>query len=148
MNTSFHNLLLLDQTLFSRRLYHQLSGTGLTSGQPKILEYLLKHDGVIQKEIASACHIEPASVTSLLRRMEEDALIERKILNGNRRSLYVYLTPKGKTMALHVIEALDQLEEQILSSFTETERRTIIDSLYTIYQNLTKEDNACEDVSQ
>ena len=38
-----------------------LRDTGLTIGQPKVLEYLAGHDGVSQIEIARACHIEAAT---------------------------------------------------------------------------------------
>lgn len=59
--------------------------TNLTPGQPKIFDYLLYHDGVVQKEIASACHVEPATMTSVLYGMEKKGYILRKNLNGNRR---------------------------------------------------------------
>ena len=36
----------------------QLKDTGLTLGQPKVLDYLKDHDGVSQKEIAAGCLIE------------------------------------------------------------------------------------------
>ena len=38
-----------------------LRNTGLTIGQPKVLEYLAGHDGASQIEIARACHIEAAT---------------------------------------------------------------------------------------
>lgn len=60
---------------------------GLTPGQPKVLDYLKEHDGASQKEIAGACGIEAGSLTSVLNRMEEKHMIERRILNGNRRTL-------------------------------------------------------------
>ena len=45
MNQSFHNLLFVSQSLFNKRLYAALQGTGLSSGQPKVLEYLNRNDG-------------------------------------------------------------------------------------------------------
>ncbi|MFQ7549940.1 MAG: MarR family transcriptional regulator [Blautia marasmi] len=57
------------------------------------MDYLREHDGSNQKAIAAACHIEPASLTSVLGGMEQKGLIERKSLNGNRRS-FTYSSPK------------------------------------------------------
>ena len=55
--------------------------------------------GAGQKEIAAACHIEPATLTSVLNRMGEKGMIERRMRNGNRRSLYVFLPGKGKGLS-------------------------------------------------
>lgn len=58
------------------------------------------HDGSNQKEIARACFLEAGSLTIILNKMEEKRLIERRILNGNRRSFHIFLTeeeaPKDK----------------------------------------------------
>ena len=98
MEQSFHYQLMAVQSLVQKKILEQLSDTNLTIGQPKVLEYLGHHDGMSQKDIARACHIEPGSMTSILNRMEDKNLIERKMLHGNRRSLYVFLTPYGKEM--------------------------------------------------
>lgn len=51
-----------------------------------------------QKAIAEYCEIEPATVGSILTRMERDGLVRRSQREGNRRSLYVALTPRGERM--------------------------------------------------
>ena len=89
MEQSFHYQLMAVQSLVQKKILEQLSDTNLTIGQPKVLEYLGHHDGMSQKDIARACHIEPGSMTSILNRMEDKNLIERKMLHGNRRSLYL-----------------------------------------------------------
>ena len=55
MQESLHYLLMADHLLFQKSLLTSIKNTGLTPGQPKILDYLLCHDGVVQKEIAEAC---------------------------------------------------------------------------------------------
>ena len=79
-----------------KKLMEQLKDTGLTLGQPKVLDYLKEHDGASQKEIAAGCLIEAGSLTSILNRMEEKDLIERKMLNGNRRTFHIFMTESGK----------------------------------------------------
>lgn len=82
---------------------------------------MLYHDGVVQKEIARACHIEPVTIISVLLGMENKGLITRKNLNGNRRSLYVYLTDKGKTLAKRVETEFQGIEDNALIGFTNEE---------------------------
>lgn len=91
---SFHYLSMSNHMMIQKQLMEQLKPYGLTLGQPKVLDYLKDHDGANQKEIAAACHIEAGSLTSVLNRMEDQNMVERRILNGNRRSFHVFLTKK------------------------------------------------------
>ena len=96
MDDSFHYLSMINHMIVQKKLMEQLKDTGLTLGQPKVLDYLKDHDGASQKEIAAGCLIEAGSLTSILNRMEEKDLIERKMLNGNRRTFHIFMTESGK----------------------------------------------------
>ena len=138
MEQSFHYLLMADQAVFQKRLLNALKKASLTAGQPKVLDYLKDHDGAGQKEIAAACHIEPATLTSVLNRMEEKGMIERRMRNGNRRSLYVFLTEKGKELSDVVEREFDRAEEQALAGFSPEEREECRRMLRRICENLTE----------
>ena len=138
MEQSFHYLLMADQAVFQKRLLNALKKASPTAGQPKVLDYLKDHDGAGQKEIAAACHIEPATLTSVLNRMEEKGMIERRMRNGNRRSLYVFLTEKGKELSNVVEREFDRAEEQALAGFSPEEREECRRMLRRICENLTE----------
>lgn len=104
-----------------------------------MLDYLKYHDGCVQKDIAAACEIESSTVTSLLLRMEKSGLIERRMLNGNRRSLYVFLTEKGKEALEKVTSVFDELEKIAFDGFSEDEKVDFIEKFFRIYNNLTEE---------
>ena len=142
MRTSFHYLLMANQALLHKRLLNGLSDTCLTLGQPKVLDYLKEHNGVSQKEIAAGCHIEAASLTSILSRMEEKGMIERKMLNGNRRSLYVFLTDFGKELCDTVEQEFRNIEEIAFAGITDEERQDFMDTFMKIYGNLTSSSDA------
>ena len=131
--------MLENQTMFTKQVFEQLEGRGLSSGQPKILEYLYEHDGSVQKDIAQACKIEPATVTSLLSRMEKSEIIERKMQNNNRRFWYVYLTEKGREEAVYVKKAFDTVKEIALKDFTNKEKELFIEYLKRVNKNLKEE---------
>lgn len=133
MSLSFHYLIMAEQSVIQKKLLAKLKGYGLTAGQPKILDYLFRHDGAGQKEIAHGCHIEPGTLTTLLNRMEEGGLVERRMLNGNRRSLYVFLTEKGKEQAAAVDKAFKAIEAQAFSGLSEAESRNFMETLKKIY---------------
>lgn len=132
----FHIALMQAHMVLQRKLYGRLSESKLTTGQPKVLDYLSEHNGCVQKDIAAACQIEPATVTHLLFRMEEAGLIERKCKQGNRRSLYVYMTEKGKSEQIKVTKAFEQLDEEVFVGFSEKERTQFLSMFQKVLDNL------------
>lgn len=140
MELTFHYLLMANQAVIHKKVLGGLKDTGLTLGQPKVLDYLKDHDGASQVEIARNCHIEPPSLTSILHRMEEKGIIERRTLNGNRRTSYIFLTEAGKEFQLAVDEAFILLEEAAFKDIPEEERQLFMKTFLKIYQNLTNEE--------
>ena len=114
----------------------KLKDTGLTLGQPKVLDYLKDHDGASQKEIAAGCLIEAGSLTSILNRMEEKGLIERKMLNGNRRTFHIFMTESGKKNQKLIEETFEKIEETALNNISEEEQKVFMEIFYRIYRNL------------
>ena len=136
MEESLHYLLMTDHLLFQKAFLAGIKETGLTSGQPKVLDYLLYHDGAVQKEIASACHIEPATMTTVLFGMEKKGFILRKNLNGNRRSIYIYLTYKGRSFAKQVELKFKIMEEKALLDFSKDEKEMLTVFLMRMSKNI------------
>ena len=137
MADSFHYLLMAAHVLFQKRLFELLKESGLTAGQPKILEYLEAHNGVSQKELASGCLIEPASLTSILNRMEEKKLIERRMLNGNRRTFYIFVTDTGRRRQRQIADAFRQLEAEAFDGIPGEQQTAVREVLTRVYGNLT-----------
>ena len=122
MENSFHYLLMADQAMLQKLFFGAVKSKGLTAGQPKVLDYLKDHDGAGQKEIAAGCHIEAATLTSVLNRMEEKGMVRRQMKNGNRRSLYVFLTDYGRELAGFVEQEFARAEQAVFSGFSEEEQ--------------------------
>ena len=136
MDDTLHYLMMANQMLVQKALLEQLKDTGLTIGQPKILDYLKEHDGSNQKEIAKACFLEAGSLTTILNKMEEKGLIERRILNGNRRSFHIFLTAVGKEKQQLVDTAFSEIEKKALADISEKEFEQFMSVYHRIYSNL------------
>lgn len=132
----YHRLMMENQAIFTKLVFEKLSGRKLTSGQPKILEYLNEHDGAVQVDIAKACQIDPATVTSLLSRLEKNGLVLRRMKEENRRYWYVYLTEEGRTAAGYIKEAFAEAENTALNGFSEAEKEALLQYLRRIRNNL------------
>lgn len=61
------------------------------------------------------------SLTTILNKMEEKGLIERRILNGNRRSFHIFLTAVGKEKQQLVDTAFSEIEKKALADISEKE---------------------------
>ena len=126
---SLHYLLMKSHAMLSRSILSQANKIGLTSGQPKILDFLLKSEEADQKTIASYCEIEPATVGSILMRMEENGLVLRRQKEGNRRSLYVSLTEEGKQSAEKLMDIFNEAENMAVSNMTDEEIKVLKETL-------------------
>jgi DNA-binding MarR family transcriptional regulator len=137
---SFHYTLMKTHALLRRRIMERSrKELQLTSGQPKVLEALMDHEGQDQKTLAAICEIEPATLGSILLGMEKAGLIERRKKPDNRRSLYAYLTAEGKKKALGMAQIFEEEDEKALAPLSEPERQALKTALEKIYRQM-KED--------
>ena len=86
-----------------------------------------------QKAIAACCEIEQATVGSILLRMEQSGLVRRTQRAGNRRSLYVSLTPKGEELGTQMAEIFRQADARAvarLSPEAQTQLRQLLEVVY------------------
>ena len=126
MDTSLHYLTMANHLLIQKRILEKVKESGLTLGQPKVLDYLKSHDGASQKEIAAGCFIEAGSLTSILNRMEEKGLIERRMLNGNRRTFHIFMTESGRKSQMLVEAAFVEIEENAWKDISSEEAETFM----------------------
>lgn len=117
----------------------KITEIGLSVGQPKILDFLSRHDGCMQKDLAALCDIEPATISRLLDRMEQDGLLTRSVVEENKRAVSVALTPTGRKRQKEMVAIRNQVETHELEGFNEAEREQFYEYLSRLYKNLTRE---------
>ncbi|CAB1245812.1 MarR family transcriptional regulator [Ruminococcaceae bacterium BL-6] len=110
---------------------------GLSPGQPKILRYLFQRENCMQKDIAEALDIRPATVSSLLDNMGRAGLIQRSDAATRRRAESISITEKGRQSFEKWQRLCDEVEEESLAGFTGEEQERFFGYLCRMYQNLT-----------
>ncbi|MCR5688043.1 MAG: MarR family transcriptional regulator [Lachnospiraceae bacterium] len=121
---------------FTKNLEKGMKKYGLNYGNPKVILYLLGNEGCQQVDMARDCYVESATLSSVLSKMEENGLIERKRLEGNKRSYAIYPTEKGRTVLDAVKKQLDLTIGVALSGFSEQETEQLNSYLERIIGNL------------
>lgn len=112
---------------------------GLCPGQPKILEYLLEHDGCIARDICEGCVLDKSTMTSLLARMERQGLIVKEEDPCDKRAARIRLTDRGRDMADRVKEIFRATDAWTLRDMPEADRRRLTRLLQTVISNLEEE---------
>lgn len=139
LSEELHFLLLKSFHHSNKLIIKQIYKLNLLPGQPKILEYLLEHDGSIAKDISKGCVLDKSTVTSLLLRLEKQNLIIKKNHFNDKRSYYIYLTPKGKKVAIEVKIICSFVDNKAFKNISPTKQHDFIETLNTIINNLEEE---------
>lgn len=128
---------LLSQILYIRKKEFRpfMTEAGLSSGQPKILDFLSFQEGCTQKELAVGCGVEPATISVLLDSLEKQGFIEKRIAKDNRRVFLIFLTEKGREKYRDIRQKIDSLEEHAFNGFTQEERALFHFFLERYYRN-------------
>ncbi|MBB2183847.1 MarR family transcriptional regulator [Lachnospiraceae bacterium MD1] len=135
-----HEALIGCYTAHKRYCVQQFQKLNLTTGQPKVLYILLNNEGYLQKELAQRCHVEPATMTSLLNNMIKKGLIYKNIVyvSGGKRAYAIYLTKDGYDMALKIKKIIEEVEEISYQDFNDKDKQLLMDLLNRIQTNLEK----------
>lgn len=113
-----------------------LNEIGLHVGQEMFFMSLLQEEGATQSEIAERLHIQRATMTNMLRRLEQTGLIERRGDAHDQRVLRVYLTPQGLQLRQQLQQVWHDIEDQTTQGMTPEERLLLRRLLLQVYQNL------------
>lgn len=137
-NKRIHTALIGSASAHKKYSMQAFQSLGLSTGQPKVLSILYENEGYLQKDLAMKCHVEPATMTSLLNNMLDKGLIykNREIVSGGKRAYSVHLTDKGRGMASKVNDIVIDVETICFQGFLESEKQLLIELLNRLQTNL------------
>jgi DNA-binding MarR family transcriptional regulator len=105
---------------------------GLTGPQLLVLQEVGKNPGIMVKQIAQSINLSPATVTSILDRMEARALVNRVRSTEDKRKVGVFLSETGQAA---LSAAPLPLQEHFLNRFNsleEWEKSLMVSSMQRI----------------
>ena len=89
------------------------------------VEEIAEDTGKSPKEIAERLKLENSTISGILERMEKKDLIERRISKEDRRFIQVFATKKGASLEKDVLNAVEEVNEEVMSVFSEDECETL-----------------------
>lgn len=108
-------------------LYHDISTKlGLSDSESMIMYMLYDiHEHLTQSDIAKATGYSKQTINSAIRKLEKEEIITLNKIN--EKSKNIVRTDKGKVMVEQKMKPLIEMEERVLSSWTEQERQKYLE---------------------
>ena len=138
VNEYFTPLIKMMSESIEKKTNALLKEYGVTSGQVNILIVLstMENQECSLKDLEKIFSFSQAAIAALVVRMEAKKLIVSHAVKEDRRIKYVKLTEKGGELAEITKKKLKQLNKELLSDFSQEERKQLMDNLHKIYKKL------------
>ena len=105
----------------TRAYREEIAAHGLTHGQFFLVVAIIEEEGLLPSELAEKTFQERPTMTGLLDRLEKDAWIERKPDPSDRRSLRIYLGPRGIQSRASILSLFEKTNQKFLDRLSKTE---------------------------
>lgn len=119
-----------------RALSEELAPEGITHRQWQVLAWLAIDGTLSQAELAERMEIEPATLVSVLARMERNGWIIRRECAGDRRKRLVEATPASEPIWERGVECARRVREQATRGFSDQDRLELKRLLEALRNNL------------
>ena len=113
------------QTRINLSMTARVREIGLSVPQCDVLTTLTEREGISQQDLAARLYVTKGNISGLIDRLEAAHLVERRSIEGDRRSHAIYLTQQGRALAEQgidvqrrfVIETLGRMSPDDLKKF-------------------------------
>lgn len=122
--------------LFAKSLQTKLTEHSVSFGHWSFLRILWVNEGLTQRELSEQAGLMEPTTYSALKAMEANGLIERRQLNGNRKSIHIYLTPKGRDLKQTLTPLAEAVNENAVRGIDPEDLQATRRTLLAIIMNL------------
>jgi MarR family transcriptional regulator, transcriptional regulator for hemolysin len=124
----------LMRTVYDRRV----RSLGLTRSQWWVLNYIFRHPGATQSELAAILEVERATLGRLLDRLQAKGWVRREDDARDRRAWRVHLTATADPVMRKLRHQAFGLRRDALAGLSAKEREQFVDALLAIKTNLSR----------
>ncbi|MCM3270168.1 MarR family winged helix-turn-helix transcriptional regulator [Paenibacillus elgii] len=108
----------------------------ITVDQWEILVILWEKEGITQKELAERLYKDQTNIARMLFKLEKKGFVYRVTHETDRRSLRVYLTPKGREIKGDILAPSIEAYKKTVEGLSEEEVETFRRILAVMYNNV------------
>jgi DNA-binding MarR family transcriptional regulator len=86
-----------------RALHLRITEHDVSFGHWSFLRILWEQDGITQRELSEQAGVMEPTTFSALKAMEERGYISRRRTRGNKKNVFIHLTPKGRALKAKLV---------------------------------------------
>jgi len=123
-----------------RALQMRLAAHSVSLGHWTFLRILWEKDGITQKELSEQAGVMEPTTFSALKAMERFGMITRKQMPGNKKKMFVYLTPKGRLLKSKLVPLAEEVNAIAARNVKAADIATTRQTLLAILENLARDE--------
>jgi DNA-binding MarR family transcriptional regulator len=124
---------------YTRALQLRLADHGVPFGHWTFLRILWDHDGLTQRELSDRAGVMEPTTFTAMKNMEALGYIERRQLPGNKKNMYVHLTPAGRALKKQLVPLAEQTNQVSIQGLNASDIQTTRKVLLAILHNLAQD---------
>ncbi|CDZ39823.1 Transcriptional regulator [Neorhizobium galegae bv. officinalis] len=125
LNSALGFLMRLAQLKIYERFFEEVGEHNLKPGEFSVLWVILHNPGIRQSVLGQRLMIKRAHMTKLIRALEDQNLVSRKVPDGDRRAVEITLTPEAVTRVKQASQWFFTYEESVGANLTGDERQQL-----------------------
>jgi len=125
LDTALGFLMRLAQLKIYERFFEEVGDHNLKPGEFSVLWVLLHNPGIRQSVLGQRLMIKRAHMTKLIRSLEDQGLVSRRIPDDDRRAVEITLTPAAVTMVEQAGDWFFTYEDSVGENLSAAERRQL-----------------------
>jgi DNA-binding MarR family transcriptional regulator len=127
-----------------RALQMRLAEHGVSFGHWTFLRILWEGDGLTQRELSEQAGVMEPTTFSALKAMERLGYIRRRRRGGDRKKVYVMLTPKGRRLRDRLVPLAENVNRIAVRGVRPADIAATRAVLLTIIENLAQDEQAAD----
>lgn len=119
-----------------KEINNQLQYTGVYHGQHRLLMRLYHNPDLNQVMVAECLDVSPASVATMLKKLEQGGYIDRECKAEDNRVNTIHITEKGINVVDESIKVFKKIDEKAFKDFSEQEKILLMSFLERVSDNI------------
>jgi MarR family transcriptional regulator, organic hydroperoxide resistance regulator len=127
-----------------RALQMRLARHAVSFGHWTFLRILWEADGITQRELSEQAGVMEPTTFSALKAMERLGYVVRRRRGGDRKKVYVFLTPKGRALRDKLVPLAEEVNRIAVRGVPAAEIATTRALLLAIIENLARDEQGAD----
>jgi DNA-binding MarR family transcriptional regulator len=120
----------------SASLQRRLKQHDVLYGHWTFLRILWQTDGVTQRQLSEQAGVTEPSTVTALQAMEKKGYVSRRKIDGNKKQIRVFLTPRGRALRALIVPCAQEVNEIVMSGIPAEDLTVTRRTLLAVIENL------------